>query len=113
MAIVSASVSSENSSAITLASWPRARWLPSLAPAEAPGMTASTSAPAAGIAIVTLSQGNVLITFAASLDPHQQEGADQQHRAHEHGQGIGPDEPGLDPSDPSRCAADRRGDRID
>ena len=30
-------------------------------------MTASTSAPTAGIAMLTVSQGNVLISFAASL----------------------------------------------
>ena len=54
MAIVTASVSSENASAIHLASSLRARLSVSLAPAEAPGVTASTSAPTAGIARVTV-----------------------------------------------------------
>src|SRR5215813_14687045 len=67
----------------------------------ATGMIAITSAPARGIAPMTVSQGNELMR----LDPHQQEGADEQHRTDEHGQGVGADEPGLDPPQPPRCAA--------
>src|SRR5262250_2752866 len=75
----------------------------------ATGMIAITSAPARGIAPMTVSQGNELMR----LDPHQQEGADEQHRTDEHGQGVGADEPGLDPPQPPRGAAHGSGERID
>ncbi len=69
-----------------------------------PASAAITTAPTSGIAPATVSQGNVLIGSAASpaLEPHQQQRADEQHRADEHGQRIRADEAGLQPAQPPR-----------
>ena len=81
MAMVTARVASENTSAIRLTSRSRARRSAGLPGADLPGVSAIATAPTSGIAPATVSQGKVLIRSAASsaLEPHQQERADQQH----------------------------------
>src|SRR3984957_7141464 len=112
MAMVSPRAISENSRATRWPSSRRAARSASLPGADTPGVTAITSAPANGTAPITGSQGNVRISRGL-LDSRHQEGADQQHPAEEHGQGVGADEAGLDPAHPSRRAADDRGHGVD
>src|SRR5262249_6310749 len=102
MATVTARVTSEVASAMTLTSWSLLLLADAPSGAGRLGTSPITSAPASGIAPATVSQGKLLIGSAASsaLDPHQQQGAHQQHGADEHGQRVGADEPGLHPAQP-------------
>ena len=47
------------------------------------------------------------------LDSRQQEGADQQHPAEEHGQGVGADEAGLDPAHQGLALGCRLGEALE
>src|ERR1700752_2264755 len=102
--MVSASVISEKTRAICFTSKSRARLSAGLPGADLPGVSAITIAPTNGTTPVTVSQGNVLISLAASqfLQPHQQERADQQHRSDQHGQRIRADESRLHLAHPPR-----------
>src|SRR5215472_9528254 len=71
-------------------------------------------APTSGIAPATVSQGKVLISSPAlSLQPHQQERADQQDGTQEHGQRIRAHETRLHPAQPARPPAEGRRHGVD
>src|SRR3954452_2950733 len=67
------------------------------------GRNPSSSAPSAGMAMSAVSMS----------DPHQEQGADDDRRAEEHGQCVRADKARLHPSQPPGCAADEGGDAVD
>src|SRR5215469_1632219 len=112
--MTSASVSREKTSAMRLTSRSRARWSAGLPGADLPGVRATAMAPTSGIAPATVSQGKVLISSPAlSLQPHQQERADQQDGTQEHGQRIRAHETRLHPAQPARPPAEGRRHGVD
>src|SRR3984957_17475394 len=102
-------------SAMIFTSRSRARRSAAPPGAERPGVSAITTAPASGIAPVTVSQGKLLMGSAASpaLEPDQEEGAHEQHRSDEHGQRVPPDNPGPPPPQPARAPAEGGGHGVD
>src|ERR1700733_10370639 len=115
MATETASVARLNTSAMILTSLSRARRSASAPGADRPGSSEITTAPASGIAPVTVSQGKLLMGSAASpaLEPDQEERADEQRRSHEHGQRVRTDKPCLHPAEPSGTAAEGGGHGVD
>src|SRR5437899_4723918 len=76
------------------------------------GSAATAAAPASGTAPSVVNQGKLLI-YLNSLQLREQDRGDQGGRSPEHGQGVGADEPGLQPSQAPGGAADQCRQAVD